>query len=143
MTTTTIIVLVLIGLIAGMLSGLIGIGGGVIIVPCLVYFLAFTQKDAQGTSLGLLMLPVGVLGVMQYYKMGHVDYKLIGILAIGFVLGSFLGSKLALTISDGNLKKIFAVIMILIACKILFFDKPKKDKTNLAPATTPTINTKT
>lgn len=143
MTTTTIIILVLIGLIAGMLSGLIGIGGGVIIVPCLVYFLAFTQKDAQGTSLGLLMLPVGVLGVMQYYKMGHVDYKLIGILAIGFVLGSFLGSKLALTISDGNLKKIFAVIMILIACKILFFDKPKKDKTNLAPATTPTINTKT
>lgn len=143
MTTTTIIILVLIGLIAGMLSGLIGIGGGVIIVPCLVYFLAFTQKDAQGTSLGLLMLPVGVLGVMQYYKMGHVDYKLIGILAIGFVLGSFLGSKLALTISDGNLKKIFAVIMILIACKILFFDKPKKDKTNLAPTTTPTINTKT
>lgn len=143
MTTTTIIILVLIGLIAGMLSGLIGIGGGVIIVPCLVYFLAFTQKDAQGTSLGLLMLPVGVLGVMQYYKMGHVDYKLIGILAIGFVLGSFLGSKLALTISEGNLKKIFAVIMILIACKILFFDKPKKDKTNLAPTTTPTINTKT
>ena len=143
MTTTTIIILVLIGLFAGMLSGLIGIGGGVIIVPCLVYFLAFTQKNAQGTSLGLLMLPVGILGVLQYHKMGHVDFKLIGILAIGFVLGSFLGSKLALTISDGNLKKIFAVIMILIACKILFFDKPKKDKNNLAPTNTPTINTKT
>ena len=143
MTTTTIIILILIGLIAGMLSGLIGIGGGVIIVPCLVYFLAFTQKNAQGTSLGLLMLPVGILGVLQYHKMGHVDFKLIGILAIGFVLGSFLGSKLALTISDGNLKKIFAVIMILIACKILFFDTPKKDKTNLAPTNTPTINTKT
>ena len=129
----TILIIILVGVAAGMLSGLVGVGGGIIIVPSLVYFIGFSQKTAQGTSLALIMLPVGIFGVMQYYKQGHVDYKIVGILAIGFLAGSYFGSKVALTISQETLKKVFAMLMILIAVKMLFFDKTKKegDKTNL------------
>jgi uncharacterized protein len=123
----TILIIILVGISAGMLSGLVGVGGGIIIVPALVYFIGFSQKTAQGTSLGLIMLPVGILGVLQYYKQGHVDYKVVGILAIGFLAGSFFGSKIALSISQDTLKKIFAVLMIIIAVKMLFFDKTKKE----------------
>jgi uncharacterized protein len=126
MDTQTILIIILVGVAAGMLSGLVGVGGGIIIVPALVYFIGFSQKTAQGTSLALIMLPVGIFGVMQYYKQGHVDYKIVAILAIGFLAGSFLGSKLALTISQETLKKVFAVLMIIIAIKMLFLDKPKK-----------------
>ncbi len=133
MTLTTILLLLLIGLAAGFLSGLIGIGGGVLIVPALVLLLGFSQKLAQGTSLGLLLLPVGLLAVMQYYKQGYLNVNYIGILAISFILGSFLGSKLALSMSDEKVKKIFAVIMMLIALKMLFFDKskPRQDKASI------------
>src|SRR6188768_3413538 len=124
MTIQTILILVIIGVAAGILSGLVGVGGGIIIVPALVYFIGFSQKTAQGTSLALIMLPVGIFGVMQYYKQGHVDYKIVGILAIGFLAGSFFGSKLALSISQEALKKVFAVLMIIIAFKMLFLDKP-------------------
>ena len=122
----TILIIIMVGLAAGMLSGLVGVGGGIIIVPALVYFIGFSQKTAQGTSLALIMLPVGIFGVMQYYKQGHVDYKIVGLLAIGFLAGSFSGSKLALSISQETLKKVFAVLMIIIAIKMLFLDKPKK-----------------
>lgn len=127
MDANTIIILILIGLAAGMLSGLVGVGGGIIIVPAMVYALAFSQKAAQGTSLGLLMLPVGILAVWQYHKQGYVDFKIIGFVAIGFVAGSFLGSKISLGLSDEKLKKVFAIIMLLLALKMLFFDKHKKE----------------
>lgn len=123
MTITTIATLLVIGLIAGMLSGMVGIGGGIIIVPCLVFFLAMNQKTAQGTSLALLMTPVGILGVINYYKSGHVDIKTAAILAIAFVGGSFLGSKVALGISDAAIKKVFGIIMLLVSIKYLFFSK--------------------
>lgn len=126
MDTQTILIIILVGIAAGMLSGLVGVGGGIIIVPALVYFIGFSQKTAQGTSLGLIMLPVGILGVLQYYKQGHIDYRVVGILAIGFLAGSFFGSKMALTISQETLKKVFAILMIIIAAKMLLFDKPKK-----------------
>ena len=124
MTITTIIILVIIGIVAGMLSGLIGVGGGIIIVPALVFFLAFSQKQAQGTSLGILLLPVGILAVMQYYKQGQVDVKVVLIVSMAFVVGGFFGSKLALTLPEATLKKVFAIVMILIAIKMLFLDKP-------------------
>ena len=124
MTITTIIILVIIGIVAGMLSGLIGVGGGIIIVPALVFFLAFSQKQAQGTSLGILLLPVGILAVMQYYKHGQVDVKVVLIVSMAFVVGGFFGSKLALTLPEATLKKVFAIVMILIAIKMLFLDKP-------------------
>ena len=138
----TILIIILVGVAAGMLSGLVGVGGGIIIVPSLVYFIGFSQKTAQGTSLALIMLPVGIFGVMQYYKQGHVDYKIVGILAIGFLAGSYFGSKLALTISQETLKKVFAMLMIVIAVKMLFFDKTKKegDKTNLQQKINDTSN---
>ncbi|MBL7761651.1 MAG: sulfite exporter TauE/SafE family protein [Sediminibacterium sp.] len=126
---TTIVLLVIVGLVAGFLSGLIGIGGGVIIVPALVLFLGFTQKEAQGTSLGILLLPVGILAVIQYYKQGYLNVNYVLIVAAAFVLGGFLGSKLALGLSDAKMKKIFAIIMMLIAIKMLFFDRGKPVQT--------------
>ncbi len=120
-----ILIIILIGIAAGMLSGFVGVGGGIIIVPSLIYFLGFSQKAAQGTSLGLILLPVGILAVLQFYKQGHIDVKVVGILAIGFLAGSYWGSKLALSLPDATVKKVFAVLMIIIAIKMLFFDKPR------------------
>ena len=122
-----IIILILIGIAAGLLSGMVGVGGGIIIVPALVYFLAFSQKSAQGTTLGLLMLPVGILAVMNYYKQGHVDFKTVLIVAIGFVVGSYFGSKISLGMTDEKVKKFFAIVIMLVAIKMLFFDKKKND----------------
>ena len=85
----TILIVILIGIFAGMLGGLVGVGGGLIIVPSLIYFLGFSQHAAQGTSLGLILLPVGILGVLQYYKQGNVDFRVVAILAVGFLIGSF------------------------------------------------------
>ncbi len=137
MTLSTIILLILIGIAAGFLSGLIGIGGGVIIVPALVILLGFSQKLAQGTSLGILLLPVGILAVMQYYKQGYLNVNYVAIVATAFVLGGFLGSKLALSLSDEKMKKIFAIIMLLIAIKMLFFDnsKPAQPKDSVVSST--------
>ncbi len=123
----TILIIILVGIAAGILGGLVGVGGGIIIVPALVYFIGFSQKTAQGTSLGLIMLPVGIFGVLQYYKQGHVDFKVVGMLAIGFLAGSYFGSRFALSLPQETVKKIFAGLMIIIAVKMIFFDKEKKE----------------
>ncbi len=122
----TIIKLIVIGIAAGMLSGLVGVGGGIVIVPALVYLLAFSQKEAQGTSLGVLVLPVVFLAAFYYYKAGNVNIKVVPVIAIGFIVGGFLGSKIALAMPEQTVKRIFAVVMILIAFKMLFLDKPKQ-----------------
>ena len=129
MDTQIIVTVVLIGIIAGMLSGLVGIGGGLVIVPALVYFLGMSQHSAQGTSLALILLPVGILAVLSYYKQGHIDMKIVGLLAIGFVVGSYFGSKIALGLPQETIRKIFAVLMILVAVKMIFFDSRKPNKT--------------
>jgi hypothetical protein len=123
MTTETIIIIILTGLAAGILGGMVGIGGGIIIVPALVYFLAFSQHQAQGTSLALMLFPVGILGVINYYKKGYVDFRYAGLLAIGFVVGSYLGSKFSLSLPQLTVKRIFAVLMLIVAFKMLFIDK--------------------
>jgi uncharacterized protein len=123
MSTQTLLIIVLIGLIAGMLSGLVGVGGGIIIVPALVLFLGFSQHQATGTSLGILLLPAGIFAVINYYKQGYIDLKVVVILFVGFVIGGFLGSKISLTLSEAAVKKIFAVMLVIIAGKMLFFDK--------------------
>jgi hypothetical protein len=123
MTLQVIIILIIIGLSAGMLGGLIGIGGGVLIVPALVYFLAYSQQQAQGTSLGLLVLPVAIFAVMNYHQKGFVDFKAVGLLALGFIAGSYAGSKLAVSLPQETLKKGFAIFMMILAIKLLFFDK--------------------
>ena len=124
----SILIVILIGVAAGMLSGLVGIGGGLVIVPALVYFLGFSQHTAQGTSLAMILLPVGIFAVIFYYKQGHVDIKVVWLLAVGFIIGSALGSKVALNLPQETVKKIFAVLMILIAVKMLFLDKVIKEK---------------
>ena len=123
MSTFTIIMLLVVGLAAGMLAGLVGVGGGVIIIPALVYILGFTQKEAQGTSLGILLLPVGILAVANYYKQGYIDVKAVVIISLAFVVGGFFGSKLALSIPQDTLRKIFGTLLLVLAIKMLFIDK--------------------
>ena len=127
MPTQEIVTIILIGLAAGILSGLVGVGGGIIMVPALVFFLHYTQHQAQGTSLGVLTLPVVILAFIKYYvdckSMGTpIDIKVIGILAIAFVLGGWVGSSIALKINQDLLKKVFAVILLYTAVKMLDWD---------------------
>ena len=122
MTVQIVLILVLIGLFAGMLSGLIGVGGGIIVVPALVFFLGFSQHEAQGTSLGLLLLPVGILAVANYYKQGYIDVKVVAIMCLAFVLGGWLGSKISLALPEDLVKKIFAVILFYSAFKMMGWD---------------------
>lgn len=120
MDVTIIIGLMILGLFAGYLSGLVGIGGGIVMVPVLVLLFGFTQHRAQGTTLALLIFPVGILGVMNYYKTGNVDLKTTFLLCIGFVLGSYLGSKTAITLSQEMLRKVFAGLLVVVAVKMFF-----------------------
>src|SRR5450432_4206490 len=100
MTTQTLLLIILVGLVAGMLSGLVGVGGGIIIVPALVFLLGFSQHQAQGTSLGILLLPAGIFAVMNYYKQGFIDVKVVLILFVGFLVGGWLGSKLSVSLPE-------------------------------------------
>ncbi|HEY1039723.1 MAG TPA: sulfite exporter TauE/SafE family protein [Bacteroidia bacterium] len=114
-----IIVLLLVGLVAGALSGLVGIGGGIVIVPVLVYFLGFSQHQAQGTTLFMFLFPIGILGVLNYAKAGHVDWKVAGIIAITFVIGSYFGSKFAIKLDQQTIKRVFGAIIIILGTKML------------------------
>ncbi len=111
--------LVIIGLAAGILSGLVGIGGGLVMVPAMVWLLGYSQHQAQGTSLAVLMLPVVFLAVRDYYKAGHIDPKVVGVIALAFVLGGFFGGKWALALPADQLKKIFGVVLLAAALKLL------------------------
>jgi uncharacterized protein len=122
MSAESMMLLITVGLAAGILSGLVGVGGGIIIVPALVFFLGFTQMQAQGTSLGLLLLPVGIFAVINYYRAGHIDLKVVGIMALAFVVGGWIGSKIALRIDQEVVKKIFAIVLFYSAFKLLDWD---------------------
>jgi len=124
MSITTLIILLLIGIFAGILSGLIGVGGGIIIVPALVYFLGFSQHTAQGTSLALMLPPIGILAAMNYYKAGALNIKYAAVIAVAFIIGGYLGSKLSITyIDEIVMKKIFGFILLVAAIKMIFFSK--------------------
>jgi uncharacterized protein len=122
MSVQTIMLLIVTGLSAGILSGLVGVGGGIIIVPALVFFLGFSQLEAQGTSLGLLLLPVGIFAVINYYKGGHIDLRVVGIMCFAFVAGGWIGSKLALRLDVEIVKKIFGILLLYTAFKMLHWD---------------------
>lgn len=122
-----LILIVVLGLAAGVLSGLVGVGGGIIMVPALVFFLSYTQHQAQGTSLAVLTLPVVVLASFKYYKecekMGTpLDLRVAGLLAVGFVVGAYFGSSIAVKIDKELLKKIFAIVLFYTAIKMLSWD---------------------
>lgn len=119
MSLQTIFILIAIGIIAGMLSGFVGIGGGIIIVPALIYFVGFSQHEAQGTSLLLMLPPIGILAVMNYYKAGQINWKYGIIVALAFVVGGFFGSKLSLKLNPNLVKVIFGAIMLLISVRLL------------------------
>ena len=127
MTAQLVITALIIGLAAGVLSGLVGVGGGIIMVPALVFFLHYTQHQAQGTSLAVLTLPVVILASLYYYHQCQaqgtpIDLKVVALLAVGFLIGGFFGSKIAIAINQDLLKKIFALILFYTAFKMLAWD---------------------
>lgn len=119
MSTSIIASLIIIGLLAGMLSGLVGVGGGIIMVPLLVLLVGFNQHQAQGTSLTVLVVPVTAVAVFNYYKEGYINWKYALVIAIFFVVGSYFGSKLAVDLDQKMLKRIFGVVLLFIAGKML------------------------
>ncbi|HAX92606.1 MAG TPA: permease [Bacteroidales bacterium] len=120
MTTTVLLSLIVIGIITGVAAGMLGIGGAIIMVPALVFIMGLTQHQAQGTSLAVMLPPIGIIAAYNYYKAGEVNLKFALILAGAFIIGSFFGSKLALNIPQHILKKIFAILLLLVSLKMLF-----------------------
>lgn len=115
-----IIVAVGIGIATGILSGLIGLGGGIFIVPALVYVFKMSQHEAQGTSLATLLLPIGLFGFLEYYRHGHVDLRVAAWVACGFAIGVFAGGRWAQALPDLLLRRMFAVTLVVIALRMWF-----------------------
>jgi uncharacterized membrane protein YfcA len=119
MSTSMILILIVIGVITGVMAGMLGIGGAIIMIPALVFLLGISQQTAQGTSLAVMLPPVGIIAAYNYYKAGYVNIKFAIILAVFFLIGSYFGSKLALSIPQAALKKIFGILLLLVAAKML------------------------
>lgn len=123
MSLSTILILLIIGLAAGILSGLVGVGGGILMVPMFVFMLGMTQHNAQGMSLAVMLPPVTFLAVYNYHKAGEVDWRMALIASALFFVGGYLGSKMALRIDQLLLKRIFGIMMLVVAIKLIFFSK--------------------
>jgi uncharacterized membrane protein YfcA len=136
MTTQTVIILILIGIFAGAMSGFIGVGGGVIIVPALVYFLGVSQHTAQGTSLLLMLPPIGILAVMNYYKAGHIHWGYGIVIATAFILGAYFGSKLSLKLNANVVKLVFGIFMLYVSIRMIYTSTKSGLKNNEPTATT-------
>jgi len=111
---------IILGIAAGVLSGFLGIGGGGIIIPVLVYMFGLTQHQAQGTSLAALLPPIGLLAFLKYYQNGCADLKIGLIIAAGFFFGGLLGAVFAQPIPDVMLKRIFGIFLFVIAARMCF-----------------------
>jgi hypothetical protein len=111
---------VALGLLAGILSGIFGIGGGIILIPALVFMFGLTQLQAQGTTLAVMIPPIGLLAAMQYYQHGHVKLAIAGFICVGFFIGGFLGANLAQNLSDPLLKKMFGIFLFLVSLRMMF-----------------------
>ena len=120
MSISMLLILLGIGIITGVMAGMLGIGGAIIMTPALLYFMGFSQHMAQGTSLAVMLPPIGIIAAYNYYKAGEVNIKFALILAAAFLLGSYFGSRYALTLPQAVLKKIFGVLLLLVAAKMLF-----------------------
>jgi len=114
-----LIILIVIGLIAGIFGGMFGLGGGVVVIPALVLFMGFSQHQAQGTNLAFMLAPIGLLAVINYYKAGYINVKYAVILAIAFFIGAYFGSIWSISIPGNILKKIFGVVIILTGLKMI------------------------
>ena len=111
----------LLGLAAGIFSGLIGIGGAIIIIPSLVLLFGLSQHTAQGTTLALMVPPIGLLAAWTYYKHGFVDFKIAGLICLGFFFGGLVGAKFATDIPEDVLRKIFGVILLTASLRMIFY----------------------
>ena len=120
MSITHLIILIIVGILSGLLAGIFGVGGAIIVIPALVFILGFSQHDAQGTSLAFMLPPVGILATWNYWKEGHVNWKIALILSLTFVVGSYLGSHFSINMSDKLLRRLFGILMILVAIKMIF-----------------------
>ncbi len=120
MTTSTIIILVIIGIAAGVFSGLVGVGGGLIMIPMFVILLGLSQHEAQGLSLAVMLPPVTFLAALNYHRAGAIDWKMALIVSALFIIGGFFGSKIALKIDQHTLRKIFGVVILIAALKMIF-----------------------
>ena len=110
----------LLGVFIGVVSGLVGIGGGALLIPALVFGYGMTQHKAQGTSLATMLLPIGIFAFWKYYKAGEVDLRLAILVALGFALGGWIGGSWAVHLSDLKLRRGFAVVLIVVAIRMLF-----------------------
>lgn len=119
----SIIIYILLGVLVGAASGLVGIGGGIILVPALVLFFKFSQQTAQGTTLALLLPPIGIFAVWEYYKKGFVDIRVALLLAAGFIIGSFFSAKVAVALPTAVLQRVFGILLLIIGVKFFFFPK--------------------
>lgn len=119
MTIYQVFILIFIGLLAGFLSGTMGVGGGLIIVPSLVFILGMTQHQAQGTSLAMMLAPIGIMAVYNYFREGYVNIKYALILALAFILGAWLGSLFSVNLPGNTLTKIFGVLMLIVGLKMI------------------------
>jgi len=120
MNTYTLLILLLIGIITGALGGILGIGGAMILIPSLVYFVGFDQHEAIGTSLAVMLPPIGLFAAYNYYKAGQVNLKYALIIAAAFMVGSYFSSKIALKIPENVIRKGFSIFLVLIALKMFF-----------------------
>jgi len=120
MTTSQFLIMALIGIVGGFVSGAFGIGGGIIIVPALIFLAGLTQHQAQGTSLAMMLAPIGILAVINYYKGGYVNIRFAVILMFAFLLGSYFGSKLAIHIEGKLLRQSFGVLTVLMGLRFIF-----------------------
>lgn len=119
MAISTLLILILIGITTGVMAGMLGIGGAIIMVPALVFILGLSQQAAQGTSLAVMLPPIGIIAAYNYYKVGQVNLKFALILAVCFIVGSYFGSKLSLNLPEAVLKKIFGILLLAVALKML------------------------
>ena len=110
----------LLGLVTGIMSGLFGIGGAIVIIPSLVLFFGLSQHMAQGTTLALMVPPIGLLAAWTYYKQGYVDFKISGLICLGFFIGGLFGARLAAHISESTLRKAFGFLLLLASLKMIF-----------------------
>ena len=114
-----LLILLAIGVVTGVMAGMLGIGGAIIMVPALVFIMGFSQQMAQGTSLAVMLPPIGIIAAYNYWKAGQVNLKFALILAAAFLIGSYFGSKLAISLPQAVLKKIFGILLLLVAVRML------------------------
>ena len=120
MSFSTFIALIIIGLLAGILSGSVGVGGGILMIPLLIIFLGLSQFEAQGTALVAMLPPIGILAAINYFKSGYVKWEYAVVIALTFVVGGYFGSKLSLSLNPEIVKKVFGVVMLFAAIKLIF-----------------------